>query len=81
MNNTSAYKGLNFNARPRRIPPRALAVAIGFVVYTILWWIIPQSAFYWLLLPVVLILIWMSSYGWRQAMASLIQFLRFLLDQ
>ena len=78
MNDTSAYKGLNFSAQPRRIPQRALAVAIGLVVYTIFWWVIPRTALYWLLLPVVFILVWMSSYGWRPAVAHLVKFLQSL---
>jgi hypothetical protein len=44
--------------------------------FTVLWWIIPVSALYWLLVPLIGGLAWMASYGWRQALAALQALLR-----
>ena len=78
MNDASAYRGLNFNLRRRRVPQRLLFVALCFVMFTVLWWIVPYNAIYWLLSPFLLILVWMASYGWRPAVAHLVKFLQSL---
>ena len=80
MNNSDLFGNLNFRVRPRRVPVRLWAVAAAFLIFTLLWLIVPQSGLYWLLLPVVLSLTWAASYGWRPAVAALIQLLHWLLN-
>lgn len=80
MNHTNPFSNLNFDLRRRAIPTRLLAVGAAFIVFTFIWLIVPQDVLYWLLLPVVLCLTWAASYGWRQAVAVLIEFLHSLLE-
>ena len=75
MNNSDLFGNLNFRARAGRVPGRLWAVAAAFVIFTLLWLIVPQSGLYWLLLPVILCLTWAASYGWRPAVAASIQLL------
>ncbi len=80
MNNSHPYFNLNFDLPRRRIPARLWAVGAAFVIFTLLWLIVPQNGLYWLLLPVILCLTWAASYGWRPAVAALIQLLHWLLE-
>ena len=67
---------LRFERRPRPLPHRAIAIGVGLVVFTLLWTLVPHSALYWLLLPLLAVLLWAASYGWRQALVALIALLR-----
>jgi len=80
MNHSDLFGNLNFSVRPRRVPARLWTTGAAFVIFTVLWLIVPQSGLYWLLLPVVLSLTWAASYGWRPAVAALIQLLHSLLE-
>jgi uncharacterized RDD family membrane protein YckC len=78
MENKTAYRNLNFSLPKRRIPHRILTVAIAFVSFTLLWWVIPASIAYWLFATIFLVLAWMASYGWRTAVSHLVKFLQFI---
>ena len=78
MENPNAYRGLHFDVAPRRVPRRLVIVIVIAALFTILWWIVPQLALYWLLLPPIAILTWVASYGWREAISGLIRFLQSL---
>lgn len=76
-NRTNSYQGLRFERHIRRIPRRLVVVGVALVSFTLLWWVVPTSALYWLLLPLVGLLAWMASYSWRQALGVV----RDLLDR
>lgn len=78
MDQTDAFRGLNFDLQRRRIPGRVIAVVVALVVFTIAWWIIPPEALYWLLAISLAVIVWVASYGWRPAIAHLIRFLQTL---
>ena len=78
MEDPSSYRGLNFSDERRRVSRRLIGVVVAGAVFTLAWWILPHAALYWLLLPPVVILAWMASYGWREANAHLIRFLESL---
>jgi uncharacterized RDD family membrane protein YckC len=78
MENPSAFRGLHFSAQPSRRPVRAIAVGAVAALFTLLWWVVPHSALYWLLLPAISVLGWMATYGWREANSHLIRFLQSL---
>jgi len=46
-------------------------MGIMFGAFNLLWWLLPQNALYWVLLLTIIILVWVSSHGWRQALESL----------
>jgi len=73
---TTMYRGLRFERTARAVPRRLVLIGGVLIVFTSLWWIIPTSALYWLLLPLMGFLAWMASYGWRQALAALQDLLR-----
>ena len=75
MNWTEVNPNLRFERQPRPLPHRLIAIGVGIGIFTLLWILIPSSALYWLLLPVVAGLVWIASYGWRQALAVLIALL------
>lgn len=61
---------LRFDPQPRPLPYRLIAIGVGLGIFTLLWFFIPPTALYWLLLPLLAALVWVASYGWRQALAA-----------
>lgn len=72
---TEANPNLRFERRRRPIPYRAIAIGVGLGIFTLLWRLIPPRTLFWLLLILVAGLVWVASYGWRQALAALITLL------
>ena len=66
------YHDLQISPLPRtRIPLRALWV-VGFLVgLRLLWVIAPSQVLFWLLLPVLALITWAASFGWRSALRAL----------
>ena len=75
MNWTEIKPNLRFERRPHLLPYRVIATGAGIGLFTLLWVLIPPAALYWLVLPLLAVLVWMASYGWRQALAALIALL------
>lgn len=71
MNPVNDYHGLRFEQRARPLPRRLITVAVVVSTFSLLWWTVPPNTLFWLLLPIVALLAWMASYGWRQAIAAL----------
>jgi hypothetical protein len=80
MDSSNLFSNLNFDLRRRRLPVRLLVIGATFIIYTVIWLIVPQTGLYWLLLLVVLCLTWAASFGWRSAIVGLIEFLQSLLE-
>jgi hypothetical protein len=76
IDRSEPYKGLRLARTVRLIPPRLAAVAVAAVVYGLLWWLVPTSGLFWLLLATVVCLVWVASFGWRPAVSALVAFLR-----
>ena len=66
--NETPFRNLNFDSRASVLPRRLIPVGIALAVFTILWVLVPGSALYWLLLPLVAVAVWIASYGWRKAL-------------
>ncbi len=73
--NNTPFQGLRFAPGRRGWPWRLILVALAAVVFTLLWWLLPPPVAYCLLVLPVLALTWVASYGWRQALATLIALL------
>ena len=81
MNRVDPFRDLRFAARPRifgRIPRRIGTLGLALAAFSLLWVILPPSAFFWLMLPVVAVLVWAASYGWQQTLSVLIEALQHL---
>jgi hypothetical protein len=81
MNQTDPFRNLNFEFRRSRPTPRLLTLGAAFIIFSLLWLIVPSGILYWLLLPVILGLTWAASYGWRPAVVTLVDFLNSLLQR
>ncbi len=68
MNDDTPFRNLHFANRTATWPRRLIPVGIALTVFTILWVLVPASALYWLLLPLVALAVWVASYGWRKAL-------------
>ena len=75
MNRTAPFRNLQFEGRPRSVPRRLVAIGIALAVFTGLWIVVPRSGLFWLLLIALAALVWVASFGWREAVARLIELL------
>ena len=73
-NNLSDFRFERF-----RLPMKFIAVLANVIIMVILWWLLNPNIYFWLSLIIVGILVWTSSYGWRQALITLINFLNRLM--
>ncbi|MCH7662273.1 MAG: hypothetical protein IH859_00175 [Chloroflexi bacterium] len=75
MNSRNDYRGLRFE-RPNGWLPRSLVpLGITMIAFIIVWRTVSGNALFWLLLITLAILVWVASYGWRTALAAVIEFL------
>ncbi len=81
MFNRNPFEGLNFRARRPDLSRPAILQAIGLAGFLVLWWLVPHWVLFFLLLPLLAALIWAASFGWRQALARLIEFLQTIEDR
>jgi len=75
MDKARPYQGLRFERTMRAISPRLAAIAIAIAVFGLLWWLVSPGGLFWLLLLSVIVLTWVASFGWRQAVSALVAFL------
>jgi hypothetical protein len=76
MFNRNPYENFDFRPRRPRISTPMTIQAIGLGGFIFLWWLIPHGILFFLILPVLAALILAASFGWRQALARLIEFLQ-----
>lgn len=70
------YLDLDFSKAPR-IPHRLIWILGPVFLQVLLWQFLPGQIVRWLLFPLVIILGWVASFGWKEALRAL----RFWLDQ
>lgn len=75
MNQSTTFHGLRFERGRGRFPHRLIPILVTVPVFVLLWWLVPPSVLFWLLLISTVSLVWAASYGWRQAVATLITLL------
>ena len=75
MNTKNDYGGLRFERPNRWITGRLVTVGITLITFIILWRTVSSNALFWLLLLTLTTLVWVASYGWRAALAAVIEFL------
>ena len=75
MNSESPFSHLKFETPRFRLLPRWMVMIASLVIYSILWAILPTGIIFGVSLIVITILIWISSFGWRQAVSMLIDLL------
>jgi len=75
MNSENPFSHLRFEAPRFRLLPRWMVILAILIIYSILWAILPTGVIFGVSLIVITILIWISSFGWRQAVSMLIDLL------
>lgn len=80
MFDRNGFEGFDFNRRRNPLPRLLVIEAIGLGLLLLLWWLVPPALLFCLLMPSVAALIWVASFGWRQALARLIEFLQSFED-
>ena len=75
MNWTEESLNLRFERRRRALPHWLIPVGLTLALFTLLWMLVPHSVLYWMLLPLLGVLAWVATYGWRQSLATLIALL------
>lgn len=62
---------VRFEHDPRPFRRRLLITGAAVVLFTLLWVFVPHGVLYWLLLPVLILLVWLASHGWRWALNAM----------
>lgn len=74
----NSFDGLQFERRQRmRFVLHSLAPYILVLgLFTVIFSLLPRNVVYWLTLPLLALLVWVATFGWRQAVSELIKALR-----
>ena len=73
--NGSDFSNLRFNRPQRTIPGRVLWIGGLLIGVGLAWVALPPTAFFWLILLLIMVLGWAASYGWRHSARVLAAFL------
>lgn len=75
MNSSDFFNNLNFE--DRRLSPTQRIIFVGSLLggFALLWFSIGHGIVFWVLLLALGILGWVASYGWRQALSALHDFI------
>lgn len=75
MNNFNDFGNLHFEDQSSS--PTRRIIFIGSVMggFTLLWILVSHNTVFWLVLLSLAILGWVASFGWRQALATLHEFI------
>ena len=76
MNNLNDFQNFRFDRRTRLIPGKILSLGITVIAFSLVWFLLPHPVLYWILLIAFVILVWAASFGWRQALSNLIDWLQ-----
>ena len=80
MDWSESSHNLHFEHRGRPPNWRLVAIVAMVVGFALLWLIVPRGVLFWLLLLLVVLLVWLATYGWRKALQILIEVLSRLED-
>ena len=75
MDDHQKYQGLNFERVKPSVPSALVSIIAVSLVFSAVWLVLPRQASFLLTLIAVVILTWMASFGWEDALESLIRFL------
>jgi hypothetical protein len=70
MDRPDPYHNLRFERQERLSGHRGYVILGCLALFTLLWLAVPHRVLYWLLLPVLALLLWIASYGWRRALVA-----------
>ena len=75
MNEHQKYQGLNFERVKPQLSSALVSIIAASLVFTAVWLVLPRQTSFLLTLIAVVVLTWMASFGWEDALESLIRFL------
>ena len=75
MDDQEIFQGLNFERAKPRLSSALISIIAVSLVFTAVWLVLPRQASFFLTLIVIALLTWMASFGWEDALESLIRFL------
>jgi len=78
MTNTDHYQNLRFEDLRPSLTRRLIVIGTVLGGFSLLWFFVPHNTVFWLMLLSLAILGWVASFGWRQALGSLHDFIHHL---
>lgn len=75
MQQSNPFQNLRFT-RHRAVPRKPIAIGAVLVGFAALWWLVPPSVSFWLMLAGLAVIVWVASFGWRDAIRALQALLR-----
>jgi len=75
MDDQEIFQGLNFERAKPQLSSALVSIIAVSLAFTAVWLVLPRQATFLLTLIAVALLTWMASFGWEDALDSLIRFL------
>jgi len=75
MDDQEIFQGLNFERAKPQLSSSVISIIAACLVFSAVWLVLPRQATFLLTLIAVALLTWMASFGWEDALDSLIRFL------
>jgi hypothetical protein len=75
MDDQKIFQGLNFERAKPQLSSALVSIIAVSLAFTAVWLVLPRQATFLLTLIAVALLTWMASFGWEDALDSLIRFL------
>jgi len=74
------WRELQLDRRSSRVNWRLVSVGAATVIFTLLWIAVPHGLLYWITSLLLAVLVWLASYGWREALARIHNLVHHLLE-
>jgi hypothetical protein len=75
MDDQEIFQGLNFERVKPKLSTSLVSIIAVSLVFTAVWLILPRPITFFFTLIALVLLTWMASFGWEDALEALIRFL------
>ena len=75
MDEQELFQGLNFEKKKPQLSSTFVSIIATAMAFTAVWLVLPGQATFLITIVAIVILTWMASFGWEDALEALIRFL------
>ena len=75
MDEQELFQGLNFERKKPQLSRTFVSIIATAMAFTAVWLVLPRQATFLITIVAIVILTWMASFGWEDALEALIRFL------
>jgi len=75
MDDQEVFQGLNFERIKPQLSSKFVSIIATALAFTAVWLVLPRQATFLITVVAIVILTWLASFGWEDALEALIRFL------